>query len=176
MGTLESLLSQYSVETIILILVAIAVGFKFVSELWNWFYDKFRKHFNHKNEQEQQYDELIQGIQDIKTEFSEIKTEIKKINDRIDKMEEELDLTTERLQENTRSYIIDRHHYFCYILGEIDDYNLQALERRYLYYKSRGGNSFVDDLMRDIRKLPRVSEHIYNPAQNAILTRGDETA
>ena len=72
-------------------------------------------------------------------------------------MEEQGAITTERLQENSRSYIIDKHHYFCYEVKAIDDLNLQSLERRYLYYKAAGGNSYIDGLMEEIRDLPKVN-------------------
>ena len=72
-------------------------------------------------------------------------------------LEEQGAITTERLQENSRSYIIDKHHYFCYEVKAIDDLNLQSLERRYLYYKAAGGNSYIDGLMEEIRDLPKVN-------------------
>lgn len=46
---------------------------------------------------------------------------------------------------------------FCYEVKAIDDLNLQSLERRYLYYKAAGGNSFIDGLMEEIRSLPRIN-------------------
>jgi hypothetical protein len=65
-------------------------------------------------------------------------------------------LLQERMQENTRSYLIDAHHKFCYQFKQIDDLNLESLERRYLYYKTSGGDTFIDHLMEEVRALPRV--------------------
>lgn len=79
------------------------------------------------------------------------------LNESVSKLIEQQIHTTDRLQENTRSYIIDKHHYFCYQIRAIDDMNLQSLERRYMYYKADGGNSFIDQLMEEIRQLPRVN-------------------
>ena len=70
---------------------------------------------------------------------------------------DQMKITTERLQESTRNYIIDKHHYFCYQIKAIDDLSLQSLERRFLYYKAAGGNSFIDGLMEEIRELPRLN-------------------
>jgi hypothetical protein len=75
-------------------------------------------------------------------------------------------LVQERLQENTRSFLIDAHHKFCYEVKGIDDLNLQSLERRYLYYKSAGGNSFVDELMKEIRELPKINYLTVHPKIN----------
>ena len=68
-------------------------------------------------------------------------------------------LVQERLQENTRSFLIDAHHKHCYQIKSIDDLTLQSVERRYLYYKTAGGNSFIDGLMDEIRKLPRINTY-----------------
>jgi hypothetical protein len=61
------------------------------------------------------------------------------------------------MQENSRSFLIDAHHKFCYHYKKIDDLNLQSIERRYLYYKTAGGDTFIDHLMEEIRSLPRVT-------------------
>jgi hypothetical protein len=69
----------------------------------------------------------------------------------------------ERLQENARSDLIDAHHQFCYQYKQIDDLSLQSLERRYLYYKTAGGDTFIDHLMEEVRALPRVNYTTANP-------------
>ena len=76
-------------------------------------------------------------------------------------------LVQERLQENTRSFLIDAHHRFCYEVKGIDDLNLQSLERRYMFYKTAGGDSFIDDLMDEIRELPRLN---YMTVKDALKT------
>lgn len=161
MGTLESLFAQYSIESIILILVAVAISFKFIGDLWDWFYNRVKKRFNIQSEQQQQDEKMHENIEKLtKTieDFSEKTDEnFKTVNESIDTLKFKQERTTERLQENTRSFIIDKHHYFCYKIKAIDDMNLQSLERRYMYYKADGGDSFIDQLMEEIRQLPRVN-------------------
>jgi hypothetical protein len=60
-------------------------------------------------------------------------------------------------KEDIKAFITEKHHYFCYQKGYIDDYSLDVLERRFKYYKEEEGNSFAEDLMEDIRRLPKVS-------------------
>lgn len=60
-------------------------------------------------------------------------------------------------KDDIKAYITKEHHYFCYEKGYIDDYSLDCLERRYGHYKDEGGNSFAEDLMKDVRTLPKVS-------------------
>ena len=39
--------------------------------------------------------------------------------------------------------------------GYIDDFSMDAIEKRYDHYKAEGGNSYISDLMHDLRKLPK---------------------
>lgn len=161
MGALETLLSQYSIESIIILLCLVAAAIKVVSDLWDWGYGKIKARFNIKTEQQQQDEEDRKAIQRLEESFTAF---VDKSNENDENLASQIailadnqKMTTDRLQENTRSFIIDKHHYFCYKVKAIDDMNLQSLERRYMYYKSAGGDSFVDQLMEDIRELPRVN-------------------
>jgi hypothetical protein len=60
-------------------------------------------------------------------------------------------------KDDIKSWITEKHHYFCYDLGYIDDYNYQCIEARYKHYKEENGNTFIDGFMTDIRALPKVS-------------------
>lgn len=170
MEALTTLFSQYSIESIILFLVAIAVAIKGVSELWEFFYTKLRKYFNYQTQKEQSHKEVIEGIEELKQEIILLRTEeIAPLKQQVDKSVErtkdiknQVNLMTERLQETARSHIIDKHHYFCYELRHIDDLSLQSLEREYLYYKAAGGDTYIDGLMEDIRELPRLTSYGIN--------------
>jgi len=154
---LTNLFSQYSIETLILLTISLGLAIKFVGELWEYFYNKVKKYFNYQSQKDQKHEEIIDGIGSIKEQIKSLKEENKNLNDKLASFDDKMDIMTERLQENTRSFIIDKHHYFCYTVGAIDDLNLQSLERHYLYYKASGGNSFIDGLMEDIRALPRLN-------------------
>jgi hypothetical protein len=58
-------------------------------------------------------------------------------------------------KDDIKAFITREHHYFCYQKGWVDDYSLDCVERRYAHYEQEGGNSFVEDLMKDLRKLPK---------------------
>lgn len=154
---MSNLFAQYSIETIILIIVMLGVATKFIGELIEWFYTKLRKYFNHQNDKDKAHSEITDGLSDIKEKISTLVTNSTILNERVSNLEAQAELTTDRLQENSKSYIIDKHHYFCYEVKAIDDLNLQSLERRYLYYKTAGGDSYIDGLMEEIRALPKVN-------------------
>lgn len=157
MGTIEALFSQYSIEALILLIVMLGLSIKVISELWEWFYNKFKDHFSFRTQRDQDHQQLISEIKELFSEIKSTKEEIQFLKQDMNQFSKEMKITTERLQENTRNYIIDKHHYFCFKIKAIDDLSLQSLERRFLYYKAAGGNSFIDGLMEEIRKLPRLS-------------------
>lgn len=173
MDVLIDIFSQYSIETILLLLIAIGFAIKFVSELWEFFYTKLRNYFNIQTQKDQRHGEILNGIESVKDEITSIKQENAVIEEKISSFETQIGQLNERVQENTRSFIIDKHHYFCYTVGTIDDLNLQSLERHYLYYKAAGGDSFIDGLMEEIRALPRLRLQDKKVIQ-AIHERGEE--
>lgn len=96
-------------------------------------------------------------LQQITQEIQVLKQQNQETHEHQKQIDETVALIQERLQENTRSYLIDAHHKFCYEIHAIDDLNLQSMERRYLYYKTAGGNSFIDTLMDEVRALPKIN-------------------
>jgi hypothetical protein len=50
-------------------------------------------------------------------------------------MKKILELLTNSDKDAIKSFITKEHHYFCYKLGYIDDYSMDAIERRYSHYK-----------------------------------------
>ena len=157
MESLTTLLSQYSLESIIIFIVLLIVAFKFVSESVDWLWQKVKKQVTQKNCEQGKIEEIDHYFQKIDKNFDRIYKRFDSIDEQAEKTNERLSFIEERQQENTRSYLIDAHHKFCYEIKAIDDINLQSMERRYMYYKTQGGNSFIDELMEEVRKLPHVN-------------------
>lgn len=157
MGMIEQLFTQYSIEALIILVALLGFSIKAMSELWEWFYNKFKEHFSFRTQRDQDHQQLITEIKELSTEIKETREEVHSLENNMEQFSDQMKITTERLQENARNYIIDKHHYFCYQVKAIDDLSLQSLERRFLYYKAAGGNSFIDGLMEEIRQLPRLS-------------------
>ena len=157
MGMIEQLLSQYSIETLVILVALLGFSIKAMSELWEWFYNKFKEHFSFRTQRDQDHQQLIEEIKELSSDIKATKAEIHRLENNMSQFSDQMKITTERLQENARNYIIDKHHYFCYQVKAIDDLSLQSLERRFLYYKAAGGNSFIDGLMEEIRELPRLN-------------------
>lgn len=157
MGMIEQLLSQYSIETLVILVALLGFSIKAMSELWEWFYNKFKEHFSFRTQRDQDHQQLIEQIKELSNGIKATQEEVQLLENNMTQFSDQMKITTERLQENARNYIIDKHHYFCYQVKAIDDLSLQSLERRFLYYKAAGGNSFIDGLMEEIRELPRLN-------------------
>lgn len=162
-GIIASLFAQYSLESIIIFIVMLGVALKGIHELWDFFKKKLKTKFK--------AEETVENIDEvIDTKLNMLVSKIDNLDLRFDKMDTDFQETKDRLsfieerqQENTRSFLIDAHHKFCYEIGAIDDINLQSIERRYMYYKTAGGNSFIDGLVKEIRELPRLNVNTYKP-------------
>lgn len=156
MDALNQLFSQYSFESLWLLIILLAVAFKFVNELFEYFYERAKKFFNYQSKKDNDKKDIINSLDNLRRNIENLQNSIVTQSEAIKQLKDHEKLTLERLQENSRNYIIDKHHYFCYEVKAIDDLSLQSLERRYLYYKAAGGDSFIDGLMEDIRALPRI--------------------
>lgn len=179
MGDLKELFSLYSIEQIILFLVLVFTAGQALWKLIEFYWGKFSGAANKKFQEEQWKKEIGESLADLKkdvsdsltetasdlkesmsaldTKIDKVQAQTEEMHSRQDQIEKSFGLVKERMQENTRSYLIDAHHRFCYELKQIDDYSLASMERRYLYYKEAGGNTFIDNLMEEVRALPRVT-------------------
>lgn len=170
----------------ILILAAVAVKFlgellAYFSDKLNNYFNIKREDGDFKKETQKQLTELKEesrertisldkqrkedeafrmNIQNTLTELLENQDKMIKhqhlLAEKIDNNTNQVSLLRERMQDSTRIYIIDKYHHFKTI-GAIDTMSLEDLERRFMYYKEAGGDTFIDGLIEEIRKLPVIS-------------------
>lgn len=185
MDALITLLSQFSIEGIIITLIMFLAAVKVVGELLNWCYEKIKQHFNWKTQEDNRHSELMENFNELKVRNKQNEAEnlrrdklIEKISSQLDEqdrktadmvktltaqtneltnLKDRVQTLTDRVQDSTKAYIIDKHHHFVYQVKAIDDMSLQELERRFVYYKAAGGNTFIDGLMEEVRDLPKVT-------------------
>lgn len=176
---MEELFTNYTVSEIILFLIALAAAVKGFFTFWDWAIDRLKRVFQ-KDFEEKDFDKkLLTQLEDIKNQMKNIRTghvedkqdiisQIQGINvqhakdkqELIDKMEETkktMSILLASDKDDIKSWITEKHHYFCYEKKVIDDYSLDCIEKRYQHYVDEGGNSYVATLMREIRALPKVS-------------------
>ena len=69
-----------------------------------------------------------------------------------------MDTLTESDKDDIKAFITREYHYFVEQIGWIDDYSMDCLEKRYAHYVAYRGNTFVGELMKALRALPRKYE------------------
>ena len=156
---MKELLETFTVEQIIIFLALLGFSIKEVVSFFDWALARI----NQKAKKENVHDELKN---EIKTLNNDLKAGLKEIYQIVDenkktqeKMQKTINLLVESDKDDIKSWITERHHYFCYEKGYIDDYNLDCMEKRFKHYIDEHGNSFVEDLMEEVRHLPRISQN-----------------
>ena len=155
---MEKLLQHYSVTEIIIFIVLLAIATKEVVTWVEWAVQKIREKVKNSNRHEElknDMDEIIKSQKDLVNMITEISQELQKTNIAVEQLKASD-------KDDIKAYITEQRHYFCYRLGYIDDYNLDCIEKRYQHYvDDYHGNSFVADLMKEIRQLPKKSNIDY---------------
>ena len=149
MKTLIDLLTQFTPWQIILFIILLAVAIKEVSDFVDWFKQKVNKR-----------DESLKTDYEVKQENEErldrLETNINKLTENVDNMTDKIDVLITSDRDAIKAFITKEHHYFCYEKGWIDDYSLDCLEHRFQHYQEEHGNSFIENLMNELRALPKT--------------------
>ena len=150
-------LLQYPLQELIIIIFIIVSVIVSVWKIYDFLHGKYEDDIEKKKKELEWKENLSRSLSDLDSKIDNLNKQNQKIYKKQEEVDATLVLVQERMQENSRSFLIDAHHKFCYKYKKIDDLNLQSIERRYLYYKTAGGDTFIDHLMEEIRALPRVT-------------------
>lgn len=138
---MKQLLTTFSISEILLFIVVLAIAVKKLIDFIDWSRQRARQAIKEKD-----YPlELAKKHDD----------ELNNIKQQLNSIQKNMSILIQSDKDDIKHSIVKDHHYFCYKLGSIDDFSLDVIERRYSHYKEQGGNSFIDDLMRELRALPR---------------------
>ena len=149
MKTLIDLLTQFTPWQIILFIILLAVAIKEVSDFVDWFKQKVNKR-----------DESLKTDYEVKQENEErldrLETNMNKLTENVDNMTGKIDVLITSDRDAIKAFITKEHHHFCYEKGWIDDYSLDCLEHRFQHYQEEHGTSFIENLMNELRALPKT--------------------
>ena len=137
------LLKNYSLTDIAIFVIMLAFAIKGIVDFYDWAKNRITKTTSKQQSVEELHQKMINTLE--------------LHNEQINKMAKLINILIKSDRDDIKAWITEKHHYFCYDLGYIDDYNLQCVEARYKHYKEENGNTFIDELMKDIRALPIVS-------------------
>jgi len=145
------LLKNYSLGEILMFIIILSLGIKQAFELIDWFKNKMKKGTDKAITEKERIERIDKKLENYDKVLDNITESIKDL-----KNETQLLLSSDK--DAIKAFITEKHHYFCYTQRWIDDYSLDVLERRYEHYVDEKGNSFIKDLMEELRELPRVPQ------------------
>lgn len=143
-----TLLENFSIAQIILFIILLAIAIKSVVDFYDWFKHKVNQH--DQSQQEKHSDEI-----NTNERFNKIENTISNLAISVENISKNVDTLIASDRDDIKAYITREHHYFCYQKKWIDDYTLDCLERRFQHYVDEKGNSFIEQLMTEIRALPK---------------------
>lgn len=149
---MKELIELYSIQEIVLFLIAFALAVKGFISFWDWGYGRLKQVFKKQSDKEQE----ISSIQErFNKHLKSYEIMQNRQNETLKLLTEKINLLISSDKDSIKSFITDRHHFFIYEKGWIDDYSLDCIEKRYSHYKDEGGNSFIEELMNELRALPK---------------------
>lgn len=129
-----NLFNQYSLEEIIIFVILLVFAIKEFFQLKDFFSGRMCLAVERQQIMEK-YDKVIQEV-------------ITKINN----IEERLELLTESDRDDIKSWLIERRDFYRQNPDlPVSTYMMDTIEKRYYIYKQEGGNSFVDEIMTELR-------------------------
>lgn len=147
---LELLITKYTFPTIVIGVIMCIIIFKESIKFINWCKKMIVEPIQKKAAMRQQYEERLQRTEQITTAL------LNKNNEQdvaIKALQESIQLLIDSDKDAIKAWITHCHHKLMK-QGWVDDYMLNCAEARYAHYQKENGNSFVGDLMEEIRALP----------------------
>lgn len=154
---MEELLAQYSLSQILIFLFILGATLKTTITMIDWFWERISKIFKKQQAETERQESFTEHIQKSEKQIRELYELHTKTEENLDRILNSIQLLINSDKDDIKAWITEKHHYYCYERRHIDDYSLDCIEKRYTHYRNEGGNSFVEDLMRDIRRLPKTS-------------------
>ena len=122
---------------------------KEIITLFKWFSDLIKK----RGGPQQEFDNRLKKVESA---ISATKVSQQNSEEGAKKMNKILDLLLESDRDDIKGYIVEKYYEF-HAKGSIDGYSLDCLERKYKIYSREGGNTYITNLMNEIRELPIVT-------------------
>lgn len=136
---MENLLETFDLKTIIFVLFMTAVATKELIQLYQYFRGKIYGRYEKQDNRKEIIDSMEKSMQSILSKVEEIS--------------KKLTLLQESDRDAIKSWIVMLYHKYKEDDTELDSMQMDLLERRYQHYKDQGGNSYVDELMEELRSI-----------------------
>lgn len=153
---MKELLTNFSMSDIVLFVIIFAIAIKEAVSFYDWSKSRISATFNRTVRQKNKFTELEKRVEVDAKKIDKLFEEQERILNSLEKIDKDINTLIQSDKEDIKSFITEQHHKFCYEQKWIDDYSLDCLERRYARYKEEGGNSFIKDLMNELRALKKT--------------------
>lgn len=150
------LLSTYSLSQIITFIILLAIALKEGITLVTWFKDLFAKKMDDDMKSTVAAVRRTEQMNKIKTDIQILIENQNKIFEEIEVFKQKLELIISSDKDDIKSWITEKHHFYYYEKKWIDDYTMDCIEKRFRHYQDEGGNSFIEELMNELRSLPKT--------------------
>lgn len=159
MKEILDLLSTYSLDQILVFIIMLSLAIKGGVDFYDWVKKRFNATITSTQAREAKKEEITGNIDKL---FEMQKEQ----SEAIASLTKSVDLLLRSDRDDIKAWITQQHHYYCYELKYIDDFSLDCIEKRYAHYKAEGGNSFIEDLMIDLRSLKKISSTLVRQETN----------
>ena len=130
---------QYTIEATIIFLFMLGTALKQGYELVQYFRNKTVDHVDKIREQEEALEQVIKNMQ-------RQQKQLQSITDKIDEL-----LVSDK--DSIKSWIVMLYKQYKKDPSGLDSMQMDLLERRFSHYKQEGGNSYIDNLMQELREI-----------------------
>lgn len=132
------LLASYSLGQILIFIVIFALALKEFFNVFDFFKARVKLWLTGEQEKE-------------KNSIS-----LKQLAEKMDKITTRLELLTESDKDDIKSWIVEkRNYYVAHPEEKIDNFLMDTIEKRYQHYKDEGGNSYISNMMEELRKMAK---------------------
>lgn len=150
-----SVLKDFPISEILLCIVGVLVLIKWIIEYFDWGHKRTKDKYDQETERKKNIEDINEKLNQNSEDIKMLIEMQKQQNEKIEQQNLRIELLIDSDKDDIKAFITEKYHYFVEVKGWIDDYSLDCLERRFQHYKDENGNSFVADLMSEIKRLPK---------------------
>ena len=151
------LLSAFTLKQIIAFLIMSALAIRGVLDFYDWAKNKYKEKFNKDYDKLKEQEDYEEHCKSCELQYEELEKNIKDLIESLEKkfnyIENQLIILSSNSRNDIKAWIVDIHHK-CVKEQQIDDFTKDIVERRFEDYKTLGGNSYIKNLVQEIRELP----------------------
>lgn len=151
-----------NLPTIILVGFAIIIcGAELIKAIRVW-KDERQRRIDARQQEDDEEEALQNTLQEILAALGSIDQKLTALETRVANAEVRLGDLTESDMNDIRAWIVEQYHKFYNHQGWIDAFSADTIDRRHKDYKKEGGNSYIDELVGRLHKLPMDPEYSIN--------------